>query len=486
MTKSSTEIKTLKNYIGGQWIEAQTEKYEDVPNPATDQTIARVPLSTPNDIDIAVKEATKAFAVWSKTPVPKRARILFRYQQLLVEHWDELARLITVENGKSYKEAYGEVQRGIENVEFAAGAPTLMMGEQLTEIASGLDSAMYRYPVGVVAGITPFNFPMMVPCWMFPLAIACGNTFILKPSERTPMMAQRLVELFNEAGLPQGVLNIVHGAHDAVNGLLEHKGIKAISFVGSQPVAEYVYRTAAQNGKRVQALAGAKNHTIVLPDADLDLAVEQIIGAAFGSAGERCMACSVVVAVGDIADELVFRLKEASDQIRIGNGLNEEVFLGPLIRESHRQKTLGYIESGVKQGAQLVRDGRLDSVEENGYFVGPTIFDQVSTEMTIWKDEIFAPVLSVVRVNTLTEAIELTNQSRFANGACIFTDSASAIRQFREEIDAGMLGVNIGVPAPMAFFPFSGWKDSFYGDLHANGKDGVNFYTRRKMVTGRM
>ncbi|QRF23343.1 CoA-acylating methylmalonate-semialdehyde dehydrogenase [Alicyclobacillus sp. TC] len=486
MTKSSTEIKTLKNYIGGQWIEAQTEKYEDVPNPATDQTIARVPLSTPNDIDIAVKEATKAFALWSKTPVPKRARILFRYQQLLVEHWDELARLITVENGKSYKEAYGEVQRGIENVEFAAGAPTLMMGEQLTEIASGLDSAMYRYPVGVVAGITPFNFPMMVPCWMFPLAIACGNTFILKPSERTPMMAQRLVELFNEAGLPQGVLNIVHGAHDAVNGLLEHKGIKAISFVGSQPVAEYVYRTAAQNGKRVQALAGAKNHTIVLPDADLDLAVEQIIGAAFGSAGERCMACSVVVAVGDIADELVFRLKEASDQIRIGNGLNEEVFLGPLIRESHRQKTLGYIESGVKQGAQLVRDGRLDSVEENGYFVGPTIFDQVSTEMTIWKDEIFAPVLSVVRVNTLTEAIELTNQSRFANGACIFTDSASAIRQFREEIDAGMLGVNIGVPAPMAFFPFSGWKDSFYGDLHANGKDGVNFYTRRKMVTVRM
>lgn len=486
MTKSSTEMKTLKNYIGGQWIEAQTEKYEDVPNPATDQTIARVPLSTPNDIDIAVKEATKAFAVWSKTPVPKRARILFRYQQLLVEHWDELARLITLENGKSYKEAYGEVQRGIENVEFAAGAPTLMMGEQLTEIASGLDSAMYRYPVGVVAGITPFNFPMMVPCWMFPLAIACGNTFILKPSERTPMMAQRLVELFNEAGLPQGVLNIVHGAHDAVNGLLEHKGIKAISFVGSQPVAEYVYRTAAQNGKRVQALAGAKNHTIVLPDADLDLAVEQIIGAAFGSAGERCMACSVVVAVGDIADELVFRLKEASDQIRIGNGLNEEVFLGPLIRESHRQKTLGYIESGVKQGAQLVRDGRLDSVEENGYFVGPTIFDQVSTEMTIWKDEIFAPVLSVVRVNTLTEAIELTNQSRFANGACIFTDSASAIRQFREEIDAGMLGVNIGVPASMAFFPFSGWKDSFYGDLHANGKDGVNFYTRRKMVTGRM
>lgn len=486
MATTSSGSNTLRNLIGGEWIEVQTGNYQDVPNPATGETLARVPLSTKKDVDMAVEQATRAFATWSKTPVPKRARILFKYQQLLVEHWDELARLITLENGKSFKEAYGEVQRGIENVEFAAGAPTLMMGEQLTDIAAGLDSGMYRYPIGVVGGITPFNFPMMVPCWMFPLAIACGNTFILKPSERTPMMAQRLAELFREAGLPDGVLNIVHGAHDAVNGLLEHPGIKAISFVGSQPVAEYVYRTAAQYGKRVQALAGAKNHTIVMPDADLDSAVEQIIGAAFGSAGERCMACSVVVAVGSVADELVSRLKAASDGIRIGNGLDEDVFLGPVIRESHLQRTLGYIQAGVEQGATLARDGRSDTVAENGYFVGPTIFDEVSTEMTIWKDEIFAPVLSIVRVSTLTEAIELTNKSRFANGACIFTDSASVIRQFREEIDAGMLGVNIGVPAPMAFFPFSGWKESFYGDLHANGKDGVEFYTRRKMVTGRM
>jgi malonate-semialdehyde dehydrogenase (acetylating) / methylmalonate-semialdehyde dehydrogenase len=480
-----TEIKKLKNYIGGEWVEARSEHVDVVPNPATGEPLAQVPLSTAEDVHDAVQVAQEAFKSWSKTPVPKRARILFRYQQLLVDHWEELAKLITLENGKSYKEAYGEVQRGIENVEFAAGAPTLMMGSQLTDIAAGIDSGMYRYPVGVVAGITPFNFPMMVPCWMFPLAIACGNTFILKPSERTPLLAMRLAELFAEAGLPQGVLNIVHGAHDAVNGLLEHSGIKAISFVGSQPVAEYVYTTAAKHGKRVQALAGAKNHTLVLPDANLDVATEQIIGAAFGSAGERCMACSVVVAVGDIADELIERLKDAANNIKMGNGLEQDVFLGPVIREAHQQRTLDYIQRGVDEGADIVRDGRSDR-SDCGYFVGATIFDHVTTDMQIWRDEIFAPVLSVVRVNTLDDAIALTNQSRFANGACIFTDSASAIRQFREEIDAGMLGVNIGVPAPMAFFPFSGWKDSFYGDLHANGKDGVEFYTRRKMVTGRM
>ncbi|EPZ45404.1 CoA-acylating methylmalonate-semialdehyde dehydrogenase [Alicyclobacillus acidoterrestris] len=486
MTTTSAGTRTLKNYIGGQWVNAQSDAFESVLNPATGEMIARVPLSTRADVDDAVAHATSAFRTWSKTPVPKRARILFRYQQLLVEHWDELARLITIENGKSFKEAYGEVQRGIENVEFAAGAPTLMMGSQLTDIAAGLDSGMYRYPIGVVGGITPFNFPMMVPCWMFPLAIACGNTFVLKPSERTPLLAQRLAELFTDAGLPEGVLNIVHGAHDAVNGLLEHPGVRAISFVGSQPVAEYVYRTAAAHGKRVQALAGAKNHSIVLPDADLDAAVEQIVAAAFGSAGERCMACSVVVAVGEIGDELVRKLRDAASEKKLGNGLEEDVFLGPVIRANHLERTIHYIEKGIEEGATLVRDGRKDQVAGAGYFVGPTIFDHVTTRMKIWQDEIFAPVLSIVRVNSLDEAIELANQSRFANGACIFTDSASAIRQFREEIDAGMLGVNIGVPAPMAFFPFSGWKDSFYGDLHANGRDGVEFYTRRKMVTGRM
>lgn len=482
---TKTGVVQLKNFINGKWVEAKTEKYEDVPNPATGETIATVPISTRRDLDDAVAAAKEAFKTWSQVPVPRRARILFRYQQLLVEHWDELAKMITQENGKSYEEAYGEVQRGIECVEFAAGAPTLLMGEQLPDIATNIESGLYRYPLGVVGGITPFNFPMMVPCWMFPLAIVCGNTFVLKPSERTPMLANRLAELFQEAGLPDGVLNIVHGAHDVVNGLLEHEDVKAISFVGSQPVAEYVYKTAAANKKRVQALAGAKNHTIVMPDANLDQAVPNIIGAAFGSAGERCMACSVVVAVGDIADELVARLVEAADEIKIGNGLNKDVFLGPVIRAAHKERTENYIKIGIEEGATLVRDGRKDNVKEDGYFIGPTIFDHVKPGMKIWQDEIFAPVLSVVRVNTLEEAIAIANESNFANGACIFTDSAKAIRKFREEIDAGMLGINLGVPAPMAFFPFSGHKDSFYGDLHANGKDGVLFYTRRKMVTAR-
>jgi malonate-semialdehyde dehydrogenase (acetylating)/methylmalonate-semialdehyde dehydrogenase len=482
----TTGVQTLKNYIGGQWVESRSGKTEAVPNPATGEVLAYVPISSREELDEAVRAAKEAFKTWSKTPVPRRARILFRYQQLLVEHWEELARLVTLENGKSYNEAYGEVQRGIECVEFAAGAPTLMMGRQLPDIATGIESGMYRYPVGVVGGITPFNFPMMVPCWMFPLAIACGNTFVLKPSERTPMLANRLAELFKEAGLPDGVLNIVHGAHDVVNGLLEHPDVKAISFVGSQPVGEYVYKTAAAHGKRVQALTGAKNHSIVMPDADLNVAVREIINAAFGSAGERCMAASVVVAVGEIADELVGKLVAAANELKIGNGLEESVFLGPVIREAHKQRTVKYIELGEKEGAILVRDGRKDrAAEENGYFVGPTIFDRVTTDMTIWKDEIFAPVLSIVRVNTLDEAIEVANKSPFANGACIYTRDGGNVRKFREEIDAGMLGVNLGVPAPMAFFPFSGWKNSFYGDLHANGMDGVEFYTRKKMVTAR-
>ncbi|KXH83801.1 CoA-acylating methylmalonate-semialdehyde dehydrogenase [Sporosarcina sp. HYO08] len=486
MTQIAVEKKTLSNFINGQWVKSTTDKYEKVPNPATGEILAEVPVSTKEDLAQAVAAAKEAFKTWKKVPVPQRSRILFKYQQLLVENWDELAKLITIENGKNYNEAYGEVLRGIECVEFAAGSPTLMMGYQLPDIATNVESGMYRYPLGVVGGITPFNFPMMVPCWMFPLAIASGNTFILKPSERTPLLANRLAELLKEAGLPDGVFNIVHGGHDIVNGILEHKDIPAISFVGSQPVAEYIYKTGTSNGKRVQALAGAKNHTIVMPDADLDLTVTNIINAAFGSAGERCMACAVVVAVGDVADELVERLVNECNNMTIGNGLEEGVFLGPVIREAHKDKTLGYIESGVEEGATLLRDGRKDSaVSGEGYFVGPTIFDHVTQEMKIWKEEIFAPVLSIVRVDTLDEAIEFTNASDFANGACLFTDSAKAERQFREEIDAGMLGVNLGVPAPMAFFPFSGYKKSFYGDLHANGRDGIEFYTRKKMVTKR-
>lgn len=482
----TAEVREVQNYIGGKWTDAGTSRTEQVVNPATGEVIATVPLSTAADVEQAVAVAQAAFQEWSRVPVPRRARIMFAYQQLLVKHWDELARLITIENGKNLAEAQGEVQRGIECVEFAAGAPSLMMGSTLPDIATGLESSMYRYPLGVIGGITPFNFPMMVPCWMFPLAIACGNTFVLKPSERTPLLACRLAELLQEAGLPDGVFNIVHGAHEVVNGLLEHEDVKAISFVGSQPVAEYVYKTAAAHGKRVQALGGAKNHSIVLPDADLELAVKEITNAAFGSAGERCMACSVVVAVGETADELTERLLAAAKGLSIGSGLTPGNFLGPVIREGHKERTASYIRSGIEEGAKLLLDGReCEASQGEGYFVGPTIFDHAQPGMTIWRDEIFAPVLQIVRVATLEEAIELTNGSEFANGACLYTTSLSAVRTFRETIDAGMLGVNVGVPAPMAFFPFSGYKKSFYGDLHANGRDGVEFFTRKKMVVAR-
>ena len=483
---TQTKVKLINNYVGGEWIEAKTDKTEPVYNPATGEVIAYVPISTKEDLNHAVEVAAEAFQTWKEVAIPKRARILFKYQQLLVEHWDELAELITIENGKNFKEAYGEVQRGIECVEFATGAPTLTMGTQLPSIATDFESGVYRYPIGVIGGITPFNFPMMVPSWMFPMAIVTGNTFGPKPSERTPLLANRLAELLEEAGLPKGVFNIVHGAHDVVNGLLDHKNIAAISFVGSQPVAEYVYKRGTENLKRVQALAGAKNHSIVLKDANFENATEQIISAAFGSAGERCMACSVVAIEDSIADEFIEKLVQKANEINIGNGLDENVFLGPVIRDNHKERTLKYIETGVTEGAKLIRDGRNDErAKQEGYFVGPTIFDNVTSEMKIWQDEIFAPVLSISRVKNLEEAIKLTNKSRFANGACIYTKDGGNVRTFRETIDAGMLGVNIGVPAPMAFFPFSGWKDSFYGDLHANGKDGIEFYTRKKVVTTR-
>ncbi|WP_086315338.1 methylmalonate semialdehyde dehydrogenase [acylating] [Enterococcus sp. 7F3_DIV0205] len=477
-------VRKLKNYIGGEWKSSRTEVYETVYNPATKEKLCEVPLSTKEDLEEAVTVAKEAFKIWKELAVPRRARILFNYQQLLIKHKSELARLITLENGKNLNEALGEVQRGIENVEFAAGTPTLMMGDSLASIATDVEVANYRYPIGVVAGISPFNFPMMVPCWMFPMAISCGNSFILKPSERTPLLTERLAELFTEAGLPAGVFNIVYGAHDVVNGILEHPEVKAISFVGSQPVGEYVYTQGSKNLKRVQALTGAKNHSIVLKDADLEDAVTNIVSAAFGSAGERCMACAVVTVENEIADAFITKLQEKASDINIGNGLDDGVFLGPVIREENQKRTLAYIEKGVEEGAKLIADGR-ENIPDNGYFVGPTIFDGVTTDMTIWRDEIFAPVLSIIRVENLEEAIATANQSEFANGACLFTNNASAIRYFRENIDAGMLGINLGVPAPMAFFPFSGWKSSFYGTLHANGKDSVEFYTRKKVVTAR-
>ncbi|EAE7282620.1 CoA-acylating methylmalonate-semialdehyde dehydrogenase [Listeria monocytogenes] len=478
------DVRKLKNYIDGEWVESKTDKYEDVINPATGEVLCQVPISTRAELDQAAVIAEQAFEKWSQVAVPRRARVLFSFQQLLIQHKEELARLITLENGKNLSEARGEVQRGIENVEFAAGAPTLMMGDSLASIATDVEAANYRYPVGVVGGIAPFNFPMMVPCWMFPMAIALGNSFILKPSERTPLLMEKLVELFSEAGLPKGVFNVVYGAHDVVNGILENEIIKAVSFVGSKPVGEYVYKTGSANLKRVQALTGAKNHTIVLNDADLEDTVTNVISAAFGSAGERCMACAVVTVEEGIADEFLAALRTAAKNVKIGNGLDDGVFLGPVIREENQKRTIAYIEKGVGEGAKLTVDGRETGLSE-GHFVGPTILEDVTTDMTIWKDEIFAPVLSVIRVKNLQEAVRVANQSEFANGACIFTNNAKAIRYFREKIDAGMLGVNLGVPAPMAFFPFSGWKSSFYGTLHANGKDSVDFYTHKKVVTAR-
>lgn len=486
MLMSIATVKEIKNFINGEWVSSTSNHFEKVPNPATGETIAEVPFSAKSDVDLAIEAAQEAFSTWRKVPVPNRARILFKYHQLLVTHAEELAKLLTIENGKTLEDARGEVQRGIEVVEVAAGSPSLMMGDALAEIATDIEGAVYRYPVGVVGGIAPFNFPMMVPLWTFPLAIACGNTFVLKPSERTPVLIEKLVDLLMQAGLPKGVLNVVHGAHDVVNRMLSHPDIKAISFVGSQPVAEYVYKTGAAHGKRVQALAGAKNHAVVLADCHLEKTIQGIIGAAFGSMGERCMACSVVAVVDDIADEVVTRLVEEAKKLKVGSGLNEENFIGPLIRETHRERVIGYIESGIKEKATLLLDGRNPACDnKNGYFLGPTIFDHVTEEMKIWQDEIFAPVLSIVRVKDLNEGIELTNRSRFANGAVIYTQSGKAAREFRERIDAGMVGVNVNVPAPMAFFPFGGSKDSFYGDLCANAHDGVQFYTRKKVVTTR-
>ena len=477
-------VNTLKNYINGSWIESKAKEEIDVFNPATKELIAKVPVSTREELDYAAEVAQQSFEQWKEVPVPKRARILFKFQQLLIENKNTLAEIITKENGKNLTEALGEVQRGIENVEFACGAPSLMMGDSLSSIATNIEGTNYRYPIGVIGGITPFNFPMMVPCWMFPMAIAMGNTFIIKPSEKTPLLVNKLVDLLEEAGLPKGVFNVVHGAHDVVNGICENEHIKGVSFVGSKPVGAYVYKKATDNLKRAQCLTGAKNNTIVLNDANLDQAVKDIIGAAFGSAGERCMAAAVVAVEEGVYDTFKEKLVQASKEIVIGNGLEDNVFLGPVIREENKERTIDYVNKGIEEGADIVLDGREDNLEE-GYFVKPTIFENVTTDMKLWQDEIFAPVLSLVKVSGLKEGVQLANKSEFANGACLFTDSASAVRYFRETIDAGMLGINLGVPAPMAIFPFSGWKSSFYGSLHCNGKDSIEFYTHRKVVTAR-
>ena len=472
--------RAVRNFIGGEWEEANGRETEPVYDPATGEVVAETPLSTAEDLDRAVRKAREAFTGWAATPVTERARLLFRFKMLLEDNFDELRDLVTLENGKDKKDAGGEVRRGIEVVEFACGMPTLMMGESVRDVARGVDNVSYRYPLGVVAAITPFNFPCMVPLWTIPVALGAGNAFVLKPSERTPLSAQRLGELLAEAGLPEGVFNIVNGAREAVDAILEHPGIEAVSFVGSKPVAEHVYTHGTAHGKRVQALAGAKNSMIVMPDAMLDKTVENMISSAYGNAGERCLAGSVTVAVGEIADELVDKLKEAAAAMKVGPGSEEDSELTPVIRESHREKVRGYIDLGEEEGAEVVLDGREPPLEK-GFFLGPTLLDHVTGDLRVGREEIFGPVLSVVRVKNLDEAIEFTNGSPFGNACSIFTESGPAVRQFRENTEAGMLGVNVGVAAPMAFFPFNGIKDSFYGDLHATGKDGVRFFTENKV-----
>jgi len=459
----------------------------DVYNPATGAVTRRVAFCGADAVGEAVKAATAAFPGWRDTTPLRRARIMQKFLQLMQDHQKELATIIVEEHGKTFPDAMGSVQRGIEVIEFACGVPHLAKGEYSESVGTGVDSYSLRQPVGVCAGITPFNFPVMVPLWMFPMAIACGNTFILKPSEKVPSASVRMAELFKKAGLPDGVLNVVHGDKEAVDAILNHPGVHAVSFVGSTPIARYIYETCAKNGKRVQALGGAKNHAIVLPDADLEFTADALIGAGYGSAGERCMAISAVVAVGEAGDPLVRLLAEKAKAIKIGPGNREGMDMGALVTEQHRDKVASYIDSGEREGAKLLVDGRGYRVpgHERGYFLGASLFDQVTPSMKIYQDEIFGPVLVVLRAKTLEEAIALVNANPYANGTAVFTESGGAARRFVNEIQVGMVGVNVPIPVPMAFFSFGGWKNSLFGDLHVHGLEGVKFYTRTKAVTTR-
>ena len=471
-------------WINGKAV-SSSSRFGEVFNPATGQVTRKVVFSDSNMIDMAVKAAAAAFPAWRDTPPLRRARVLQKFLQLLQANQKEVAHIVTDEHGKTLPDAMGSVQRGIEVVEFACGIPHLLKGEYAENVGTQVDTHTVRQPVGVCTGITPFNFPVMVPLWMFPMAIACGNTFILKPSEKVPSASIRMAQLFQEAGLPDGVLNVVHGDKVAVDALLTHPGVNAVSFVGSTPIAKYIYETGAKHGKRVQALGGAKNHAVVLPDADLEFAADALIGAAYGSAGERCMAISAVVAVGAAGDPLVKLLEQKAKAIKVGAGEADGIDMGPLVTCQHRDKVAGYVDAGVKEGAKLVLDGRKQSIPKDGFFLGTTLFDHVKPEMSIYKDEIFGPVLVVLRAQTLDEAIALVNRNPYANGTAIFTESGGAARRFENEIQVGMVGVNVPIPVPVAFFSFGGWKSSLFGDLHVHGVESVKFYTRTKVITSR-
>jgi malonate-semialdehyde dehydrogenase (acetylating)/methylmalonate-semialdehyde dehydrogenase len=485
MIATESKVETVSFYINGAWEKPQGLKMQAVTNPATCAVLAEVPYAGEADVDRAVRTAHEAFLKWREVPVVDRVQVLYRYKTLLDRYADDVARILTLENGKTADDAKAEVRRMIQMVEVACGMPSLMMGDSLNDVAAGIDCKTIRQPIGVCAGITPFNFPAMVPLWMYPFAIACGNTFVLKPSEKVPLTPTRAVELLHDAGLPAGVLNLIHGGKEAVDALLRHPLVKAVSFVGSTPVAKYIYTTAAAQGKRVQALGGAKNHLIVMPDADMPKTVEAIIGSAFGAAGERCLAGSVLVPVGDAAGPLLELLVKRTKELKVGDGSQNGVEMGPLVTSDHCKKVEGYVEKGVAEGATPLVDGRASRAENGGFFLGPTIFDHVTADMTIAREEIFGPVLSVMRVETLDDAIHLVNRSPFGNATAIFTSSGKAAREYSSRCEVGMVGINVGVAAPMAFFPFAGWKNSFFGDLHAHGKDAVAFYTEQKVIMSR-
>ena len=478
-------ITPINHWINGRRVAGESGRSGPVYNPATGEQAGRVDFASVEEVDRAVQAARAAFPAWRATSLSKRSELMFRMREAFHVHREDIARFLTLEHGKVFSDALGEVARGLEVVEFACGIPTLLKGDFSEQASTGIDVYSIRQPVGVVAGITPFNFPAMVPMWMFAPAIACGNTFVLKPSEKDPSASVYIAELLKEIGIPDGVFNVVHGDKVAVDALLEHRDVDAISFVGSTPIARYVYERGTKAGKRVQALAGAKNHMVVLPDADVDMAADAAVSAGYGSAGERCMAISVVVAVGKVADPLVDAIRERLPKIKVGNGMEPDVEMGPLITREHRDRVASFIDSGREQGATVVADGREAPVDGDGFFLAPSLLDNVKPGMDAYMEEIFGPVLGVVRVDTYDEAVELVNENSYGNGTALFTRDGGVARQFQFEVQAGMVGINVPIPVPVAYYSFGGWKNSLFGDLHIYGPEGVNFYTRGKVVTSR-
>jgi malonate-semialdehyde dehydrogenase (acetylating) / methylmalonate-semialdehyde dehydrogenase len=478
-------IARISHWIGGKTVPGESGRSGPVWNPATGEQSGEVDFATPEEVDGAVQAAREAFSSWRAVSLSRRQELFFRIRQLVRDRHEEIAKILVREHGKVLSDAKGEVQRGLEVVEFACGIPTLLKGGFTEQASTGIDVYSIRQPLGVVAGITPFNFPAMVPMWMWAPAIACGNTFVLKPSEKDPSASLYVAELLKEAGLPDGVFNVVHGDKVAVDAILEHDDISAISFVGSTPIARYIYESGTKRGKRVQALGGAKNHMIVLPDADIDMAADAAVSAAYGSAGERCMAISHVVAVGDAGDALVEAIKQRLPKIKVGNGMEPDVEMGPLITREHREKVASYLESGPEQGAKLVADGRETAPDGGGFFLGVSLLDDVTPEMDAYKDEIFGPVLGITRVETYDEALRMVNDNPYGNGTAIFTRDGGVARQFQFDVQAGMVGINVPIPVPVAYYSFGGWKNSLFGDRHVYGPEGIDFYTRGKVVTSR-